>query len=201
MELLSISPAWMVCCVVFPFIFVAQADMNNGNARQLPEWQWNDEQARIFYCISQLPESHGFVISTTGQRSVFKLTLTHNDSNVFTWHGTEFSVFRVNGNDLLFADWNLGASGGEIVAVNIADGSERWRTKLKGLGSIRHSAYRNRIDLVAKDDVVVIWGDESFGRYVEIKRLDTGETVGHKLYPKDDIGVNQPTPTDTRTKR
>lgn len=175
--------------------------MNNDVFGQTLQWEWNDDQARFFYCVSQLPENYGVKLTTNDQRSVFDLTLTQRERNVITWQGTEFSVFRVHGNDLLFADWNLGASGGEIVAVNLQDGSERWRTKLKGLGGIRHSAYRNRIDFAVREDVVVIWGNESQGRYVEIKSLNTGETIGHKLFPKDDLGTDQTTPADARTKR
>ena len=47
---------------------------------------------------------------------------------------------------------------------------------------IDHFAYRNRVDIAANDDVVQVFGNESAGRYYELKDAKTGETVGHKIF-------------------
>ena len=68
--------------------------------------------------------------------------------------------------------------------MDLKTGKELWTSPLKALGPIEHSAYKNLMTLDANHDVVSLYGNESMGRYLEIKDAGTGETVGHKLFPE-----------------
>lgn len=151
------------------------------------EWSWQDALAEPLSCVSQLPTEYDFEINTvSGDRLRFDFTLVKDGKNLFTWPGHRFTVFSVAGNQLYSADWNPNGSGGEIVQVSLDTGNEVWRTPLQALGPIQHSAYSNRLTLAVNDDVVSEFGLESSGRYFEIKDINTGDTVGHKIFLRDE---------------
>ena len=75
-------------------------------------------------------------------------------------------------------------AGGHIVAVDLKTGKELWESPLEGIGPIQHSAYRTLLNLTANHDVVSVYGNESMGRYYEIKDAKTGKTVGNRVFPK-----------------
>ena len=54
---------------------------------------------------------------------------------------------------------------------------------LKGIGPVTHSKYSNEVWLGVLDaDTLIVHGNESFGKYVEIVDRKTGKTVGHKVF-------------------
>jgi hypothetical protein len=50
------------------------------------------------------------------------------------------------------------------------------------LGPISHFAYRNFINLDVNGEVMTVYGNETLGRYLEYKDIDTGKTVGHRIF-------------------
>jgi hypothetical protein len=96
-------------------------------------------------------------------------------------------VFEIRHDHLYYADFKEGTSGGEIVAIDLKSGRDLWRSRLDALGAIPHSMYSNRMNLLCTDTVVAVFGDEGGGRYLEFKDIDTGKTVGHRVYPKDTL--------------
>ncbi len=57
--------------------------------------------------------------------------------------------------------------------------------QLKGLPLAAHSQYRNQVILERDGDLVVVYGKESNGRYIEFLDARTGKTVGHKKLPRE----------------
>jgi hypothetical protein len=76
-------------------------------------------------------------------------------------------------------------SSGCAVAAYVPKGERLWRSELKGLGPVDHSKYFNavRVEAVGRD-ALAVYGKETSGRYVEIVSLQTGRTLGHKVFAK-----------------
>lgn len=148
-------------------------------------WGWREEMAGPIGCISQCGDKYEIrLLSRKDDRHALAISILAGDKEICTWQGHQHSVFRILGDRLYYARFHLSSSGGSIVAVDLTTGKELWVSPLKALGSIQHSAYLTMLNLDCNDDVVTIYGNESLGKYVEFKRTDTGETVGHKTFSK-----------------
>ena len=95
-------------------------------------------------------------------------------------------MFCVKDGTLFFADWSTVGTGGEVVAVDLSSGKEVWRANLDALGNISHFGYSNRIRMEYRRDAVWVLGKESFGNYVEVKDPETGKTVAHRVFDKEE---------------
>jgi hypothetical protein len=71
------------------------------------------------------------------------------------------------------------SSGAALVSIDLKTGKQRFRTALKGIGPQDHSKYRNQVWLEVKDDVVIVQGEESHGKYVELVDPKTGKTLAN----------------------
>jgi hypothetical protein len=125
----------------------------------------------------------------TGDRAALDPGTIHfailsDSKEVYRWQGHTHTVFHVLDDRLYYARFSFGSSGGTIVAVDLKTGTELWTSPLKALGPVQHSAYQNRLTLTAGSDEVIVQGNESFGRYIEVKSAATGETLAHKVFPK-----------------
>ena len=162
-------------------------------------WRWDDSKVGPLACIPA--RKYGLRVATTETPGRLEITVTTNKADAYSWQGHRFSVFRVVDDRLYFAVWHPNSSGGKVVAVDLSTGKKLWQDELQALGPIQHSGYSNQLILEVNHNVVTVWGNESRGRYVEVKRIDTGETVGHKIFRKDGFDVEQSTEKGTRTKR
>ncbi len=102
---------------------------------------------------------------------------------ICSWRGHKYSVFVQKDNILTYALFSFEGQGCTIVAVDLTNGNELWRTELKAIKKAAHSGYGNLINMHALDDVLVIHGQEDFGNYAEIVDFKTGETFAHREYP------------------
>jgi hypothetical protein len=74
--------------------------------------------------------------------------------------------------------------GCSIIAYDLANRKELWKTRVQGIGPIAHTAYDNQVALELVGDALKVLGNELAGQYVEFVDLKTGKTVGHKLFRK-----------------
>jgi hypothetical protein len=151
-------------------------------------WKWKDDAATVGH--SFLVHQNSFDVKLERKVATGDITITFakDGKTLYTIPGHAHTVFRINGDTLVFARYHFSASGATIVAVDLPTGKELWATRLEGLGPIQHSAYRNLLNLDAQSDVVTVFGNESQGRYVEILDAKTGKTVGHKVFPEEKKG-------------
>jgi hypothetical protein len=150
-------------------------------------WSFADEAANPLFCMyHQAGADYDVWLIRTAKDRLLTIKIIKNDRPVYQWKGHKHSVFRIQGDRLYYAAFHYSSSGGHVVAVDLNKGSEVWQSPLKALGGILHSAYLNRLTVDANDEVVSIYGNESMGRYLEFKDVQTGETVGHKRFPKED---------------
>lgn len=85
-----------------------------------------------------------------------------------------------SGDALYVAHYNPIASGAELIALRSDTGDELWRVNVEGLGPIPHSQYLNAVELQQIDGMIVVFGWESGGRYVEAHDRKTGRMVSNR---------------------
>lgn len=149
------------------------------------EWRWHAEMANPLACIAQCGDKYDINILSSKNRDDLAISVLLGTQTIYSWKGHQDSVFRILDDRLYYAKFHPSSSGGIIVAVDLTTGKELWTSELKALGSIIHSAYRSSLNLDCNREVVTILGNESMGRYIEFKRVDIGQTVGHKIFPKE----------------
>ncbi len=149
-------------------------------------WGWRSEIANPLGCIAQCGGKYDIkLVNPKDDRSSLTIIILLENRTVYSWKGHVASVFRILDDRLYYAKFHPGSSGGDIVAIDLTNGTELWSSSLKALGAFSHSAYSSSLNLDCNREVVTVWGNESMGRYIELKRVDTGETVGHRIFGEE----------------
>ncbi len=74
------------------------------------------------------------------------------------------------------------SSGASLHAISPGDGRLRWSTPLYGIGPTAHSEYFNELQLSVHHGVVVVYGNEANGRYLEAVDPKTGTAIVSKIW-------------------
>lgn len=159
------------------------------------KWKWDEDQKFLpFGRIETVENVPGELI----------FTVSKDGCDVFSFKGHRFTVGKVRTdgdmpiNRLYFADYSMSKPGGQMVAVNLVTGKEIWRTDLEALGESKnvqgYQRYQNRLNLDVGPDCIIIRGKESSGRYIEVKNIKTGDTIGHRIYDEDEIKLDDDKP-------
>lgn len=149
------------------------------------EWTWSDKAATLVHSAS-LDQPH-YDVKTDPKAAEYggRVTFLRDGKERFTLSAHSNTVFRIVGDTLIYASFLTSASGATVIAVDLKTGKELWKTKLKGIGLVMHFAYSNYLNMEADAGTITVFGNESFGRYVEILDTKTGKTVGHKKFLKE----------------
>ncbi len=123
-----------------------------------------------------------------GKAWALTLTLKREGQPVYSWEGHAYSVFVLADNVLYWRTSCPRARVCAVIAYDLKGGKQLWKTHLWGVPVAAHSRYKNRINLEIDDRHVIVYGNESFGRYIEILDLGTGKTVGQRLLGRPDSG-------------
>lgn len=75
-------------------------------------------------------------------------------------------------------------SGADAYAISLAEGSVMWQQSVYGVGPIAHSAYSNDVRLEWHDGVLLVYGDEAMGDYVEALDPSDGRSLVTKSWPE-----------------
>ena len=158
------------------------------------DWRWDESCEGLFY--SMIQSAHEYRIEMIRlPRAGDHLTIRflRGTKLVCSWEGHFNSPFVQQGNTLVYAQFEPSAQGCALVAVNLDSGQQLWHTVLKGVGDVAaHSEYSNRVQLYGSDDSIMVLGQESRGNYAEVVDLQTGKTLAHRLYEREDKQGRQP---------
>ncbi len=92
------------------------------------------------------------------------------------------TAFLLTGNNTLFAClYSKRVTGGEVIALNMNSGLTIWETKIKGLGSVGHSRYENKVNMWMDENKLTISGWESGGKYVETIDPESGTLLSNNI--------------------
>jgi hypothetical protein len=134
-----------------------------------PPWQWSVEKAALAFCINQhLPDYDVEVVREDGFRTPISIRARDNKALVYHFkNGHRHTVFARHENNLFIADFSPGTSGCEVVAIDLATGKQRWKSRLRGIRPKGHSEYCNEVNIETDGENVTVYGNESHGKYVE----------------------------------
>jgi hypothetical protein len=149
-------------------------------------WTWTAERASVSDSFLRLPNTYQVeLIRPKDKLGVVTIRLVDDGKEVLAWAGHHGSVFALSGDVLVYADFGRGRTGCSVIAFDLKQKKQLWKTDLKGLGPIAHSRYANAVTLEFIDNATVrVFGNESAGKYLEIVDINTGKTVGHRTYKK-----------------
>lgn len=128
------------------------------------EWLWSKEKASPEHCVKQ---------HLAGEK-VSNAVLDRIDGRVFTrWEGK-----------LFVAKYARGVTGCEVAAIDLSTGRQYWKSRLEAIGDQTHSEYYNSVNIETDGEKVIIYGNESHGRYVEHLDINTGKMLLNKKFDR-----------------
>jgi hypothetical protein len=147
-------------------------------------WSWSPERASVGDSFVHFPNTYQVeLIRKKNKYGAITLRLLDDGKELVSWEGHFRSVFSLNGDVLVYADFLPTRTGCSVVAYDLKTQKQLWKANLKGLGDIAHFRYSNSVNLeILKNDAIRVFGNESAGQYLEIVDLKTGKTVGHRIY-------------------
>lgn len=142
------------------------------------KWQWDDtlsaesfNTARAQYKI-EFEQNHTVHLLCIDQSGSLKWV-----QHIPTLGANQAELLAVQ-EQLFLALYSSSFTGCQIIAFNADSGLQQWRVQLAGLDTAGHSKYSNHVQMQFKDGAVVVLGNESTGKYIEV--LDP--LTGHQLY-------------------
>lgn len=89
----------------------------------------------------------------------------------------------VSGTRIFLARFNPIATGCMLYAYSTSHGRLLWKTRLRGVGSISHSKWYNRVQIGMVRGHPVIYGHEGPGKsYIEMRDVKNGALRSHRLF-------------------
>jgi hypothetical protein len=150
------------------------------------EWRWSEKRASLAYCTKyHLPDYE--VLQSRGQyyAPITIRTKKAHKQVYYLREGHQGIVFTRWKDVLYIAEYDPIATGCAVVAVNLQTGENLWQTPLEGNSPEWHSKYRNSVNIETDGQRIIVNGNESHGRYVEILDIETGKRlINKKLEPK-----------------
>ena len=149
-------------------------------------WSWSAERASVSDSFLKFPNTYGIeLIREKNKLGEITIRILDDGKELVFWEGHYRSMFALQGDVLVYADFHSSSSGCSVVAFDLKQKKQLWKTRLQGLGPIAHFRYSNSVNLdIINNDAVRVFGSESAGQYLEIVDLKTGKTVGHRKYKK-----------------
>ncbi|WP_165074903.1 hypothetical protein [Paludisphaera rhizosphaerae] len=150
-------------------------------AEEMP-WRWSDERALAKTSVRELGGGYQARIEPIQENSrIPTITLTREGKDVYSWRGHDYSVFVVARDVLYYPDFSDHGAGCTVLAYDLTEGKLLWRTALWTTPQGNHSQYSNRINLEVDDHHLIVYGNESYGRYLELLDTQSGKIVGYRL--------------------
>ncbi|MEK9141332.1 MAG: hypothetical protein AAB308_09790 [Nitrospirota bacterium] len=146
-------------------------------------WQWDGEDTAG--SVLQVEDGSRFVFARIADGEMVELQqLRSTATPVWT---RRIPAVRANAAVLLHRAGKLYAAlysniatGCRILALDAASGDVLWDTPLKGLGPLHHSKYSNLVQLRLINNWLVVFGNESGGKYIEVLDLTRGQLLSNK---------------------
>jgi hypothetical protein len=166
------------------------ADICHGQTYQkvadATPWSWSADRASVADSFLRFPNTYQLqLIRPKEKNGVVIIRLNDDGKELYSWLGHYGSVFALSGDVLVYADYGQGRNGCSLIAYDLKQKNQLWKTELRGIGPIPHSRYANAVTLEFIDGATVrVFGNESAGKYLELVDINTSKTIGHRVYKK-----------------
>lgn len=103
---------------------------------------------------------------------------TLSDQDPFTTH----AAFVIAGDRLVVVTFCAGASGAVAYGLERESGALAWTASPGSIGSVGHSRYSSEVRAVLEGERVVVYGQESAGRYCGLLEPSSGRLLGYEVW-------------------
>ncbi len=143
-------------------------------------WSWPVETATPEACARHFGAGYDVELKSRDVPSMPPMVEVRRDGKtIVSWRAHIASVFLRRADTLYYAEFSPYSSGCSIVAYHLNHG-ERWKTPLWGIGPLGNSMYTNRVNMKLDGNHLIVFGDESAGRYIQLVDVRTGRIVGRR---------------------
>jgi hypothetical protein len=150
------------------------------------EWKWSDERASVQYCAQNVGGGYRIDFRSSGNPlRPLTIRLSDDGGEVLSWEGHKYFAFVRHANLLYYAEFSPRANGCAVVVYDLEARKRLSRIPLRAVKVPAHSVYSNRINMAIDGKHIVVHGNESAGRYLELLDIKTLKTVGHKVFPNE----------------
>ncbi len=144
-------------------------------------WSWPLETATPDACARHFGGGYDVAIKAPQEPSLPPMIEVQKaGKTIVSLRSHVASVFVRGGDTLYYADYSPHSAGCSIVAYHLSQG-ERWKTPLWAIGPLGQSMYANRVNMKLDGNHLIVYGDESAGRYIELLDVRTGRIVGRRV--------------------
>ncbi len=160
---------------------------DNGPAEdpQSIHWRWDDTSAGGSRVALDVDGQGHAVFGPVGGAAFAIRAVRPSGDTAWTYPvsgGTADAASLVaHGGTLYAALYRAHVTGGRVLALDAMTGRPIWEVPLRGLGPLHHSKYANRLQATFVSDRLVVFGDESGGRYVEVLDPADGRVLAHRV--------------------
>ncbi len=143
-------------------------------------WSWPLETGTPEACARHFGGGYDVETKVPDVPSLPPMVEVRKDGNtIVSWRAQIASVFLRGADTLYYAEFSPYSSGCSVVAYDLNRG-ERWKTPLWGIGPLGNSMYANRVNMKLEGNHLIVYGDESAGRYIQLIDVRTGRIVGRR---------------------
>ena len=145
-------------------------------------WKWSKSKASLTYSTEQHLPNYDVEYSNP----TLNIRSKQDNAIVYSYgHARESMVFTRWKDILYIAEYHSLSTGCAVVAVDLKSGKQLWRTQLQGIGPVGHSKYRNLVNIETDGRILIIAGNEAFGRYIEHLDIKSGKMLANKQFDSD----------------
>lgn len=143
------------------------------------EWKWSDERASILHYFMNASKEYPIQLmrKSNARWNDVKVRIGGEEDLLLEFQTHREGAFVFSGSIVIYAHFSMVANGCELRAYDLTKEEEIWRTRLEGIGEVPHSKYRNRINLEVWNEKVITYGNESGGKYIEVRHVKTGRLI------------------------
>jgi hypothetical protein len=153
-------------------------------------WGWRLDHADPIQSIWM--SQRDFTYTVRSGRDVpaeMEFAVSLGGKQLIRWSGFRHSVFIVRSAVLYYAETPRLGEGGTIIAFDLKKGAELWREKIEA-AKPREIMMPGIVLLnleAMNDEVLTIWGNDTFGRYLEFKDIRSGKTLGYHVFTDAEV--------------
>jgi hypothetical protein len=184
---MSVSALFLVMASVFASASDERSLQEKADAA---EWKWSDYDNSLLHCALHNLQNYELRITRPAKSDawndrVFRIAIFDGVTEVYSSQGHSETVFTQIGDVVFLAHLNPMCTGCAVEAFDLKQRKQLWMSRLIGNPPQVHSKYRHQVNIMNENGVVVVYGKEDEGRYIEYLDARTGKTVGHKKLPPE----------------
>jgi hypothetical protein len=174
--------------VILGHLLLGQIGVDWNQKAQETPWFWPDRDPSLFDSTRVSFEPYNVRLDHINdhfQNDEFNVSVLRNDEVLVVFRAHSQTVFELVKNVFIYAKFNPIDDGCDVIAFDLVSRKQIWTTHTDVEEMISHSRYSNRVNLYlppGQDNVIVVYGKESAGDYVEYLDVQTGKVLGKKIF-------------------